>query len=136
MIDHETRRPAGTNLPAPFLRWLPAGSPDTEALPAVRHYLGRSLVAMVKSCGISIPTLACLVTTVIMNVRMKSYQATFLKHGRWWVGWSADVPGALTQGRTLEEAKANLRDAIRLMLEPADLKSLPKAKVIQERITV
>ncbi len=50
----------------------------------------------------------------------KSYQVTFLKRGRRWVGWSADVPGALTQGRTLEEAKANLRDAIRLMLEPAD----------------
>ncbi len=66
----------------------------------------------------------------------KTYRATFLKQGRWWIGWSADVPGALTQGRTLDEAKANLRDAIRLMLEPVDLKKLPKAKVVQERITV
>jgi len=66
----------------------------------------------------------------------KSYRATFLKQGRWWVGWSADVPGALTQGRTLDEAKSNLRDAIRLMLQPVDLKGLPKAKVVQERITI
>ena len=81
-------------------------------------------------------TLAWLATVGIINHMAKSYQASFLKRGRWWVGWSADVPGALTQGRTLASAKANLRDAIRLMLEPADLKSLPKAKVIQERITV
>ena len=74
--------------------------------------------------------------TAIIVYMPKSYRATFLKRGRWWIGWSADVPGALTQGRTLEEAKANLRDAIRLMLEPADLKMLPKAKVVQERITV
>ena len=90
---------------------------------------------MAQACGVSVPTLACLVAMGII-IFMKSYQATFLKRGRWWVGWSADVPGALTQGRTLAAAKANLRDAIRLMLEPTDLKSLPKAKVIQERITV
>jgi len=74
--------------------------------------------------------------TGIMVCMAKSYRATFLKRGRWWVGWSADVPGALTQGRTLDEAKANLRDAIRLMLEPADLKTLPKGRVVQERITL
>ena len=45
----------------------------------------------------------------------KSHRATFLKRKKWWVGWSEDVPGALTQGKTLTQAKANLRDAIRLM---------------------
>lgn len=62
------------------------------------------------------------------NVGMmrKSFRGTFLKRGRWWVGWSADVPGALTQGRTLEEAKENLRDAVRLMLEDVDLSRVPK----------
>lgn len=57
----------------------------------------------------------------------KTYNATFLKRDRWWVGWSEDVPGALTQGKTLTEAKANLRDAIRLMLSPADLDHIPRA---------
>jgi predicted RNase H-like HicB family nuclease len=66
----------------------------------------------------------------------KSYKATFLKRERWWVAWSEDVPGALTQGRTLAEAKANLRDAIRLMLEPADLDKIPKVRVIQDRVRV
>ncbi len=65
----------------------------------------------------------------------KTYSATFLKRDRWWVAWSQDVPGALTQGKTLAEAKANLRDAIRMMLQPlpAD-KKLPKVRVIQDRV--
>jgi predicted RNase H-like HicB family nuclease len=40
------------------------------------------------------------------------------------VAWSEDVPGALTQGRTLDEARENLKDAIRLMLEPCDCRAL------------
>ena len=66
----------------------------------------------------------------------KSYRATFLKRKAWWVAWSEDVPGALTQGRTLAEAKANLRDAIRLMLEPVKLDRLPKARIVQDRVRV
>lgn len=65
---------------------------------------------------------------------MKSYRATILKRRKWWVGWSEDVPGALTQGRTLAEAKANLRDAIRLMLAPVDLDALPKSSVVRTRV--
>lgn len=66
----------------------------------------------------------------------KTYEATFLKRDRWWVAWSEDVPGALTQGKTLAEAKANLRDAIRLMLRPIDTKKLPKVRVIRDRVRV
>ena len=70
-------------------------------------------------------------------IRMpKTYRATFLKRDRWWVAWSEDVPGALTQGRTLAEAKANLRDAIRLMLEPVNLDKIPKVRVVQDRVRV
>ena len=50
----------------------------------------------------------------------RKYQAHFLRRGRWWVAWTDDLPGALTQGRTLKEARENLKDAIALMLEPAD----------------
>lgn len=57
----------------------------------------------------------------------RQYRAHFLHRGKWWVAWTDDVPGALTQGRTLEEARENLKDAIALMLEPADVASLPKA---------
>ena len=66
----------------------------------------------------------------------KTYRATFLKRDRWWVAWSEDVPGALTQGKSLAEAKANLRDAIKLMLEPADVESLPKIRVVKDRVRV
>lgn len=55
----------------------------------------------------------------------KAYRATFLRRDNWWVAWTDDVPGAVTQGRTLEEARENLKDAIRLMLEPVDLEVLP-----------
>ena len=55
----------------------------------------------------------------------KSHRATFLKRDRWWVAWSEDVLGALAQGKTLAEAKANLCDAIRLMLEPVELENTP-----------
>ncbi len=65
---------------------------------------------------------------------MKTYTATFLKRDKWWVAWSEDVPGALTQGRTLAEARANLRDAMRLMLKPVDLDALPDAQVRREKI--
>ena len=59
---------------------------------------------------------------------MPQYRAGYLHRGRWWVAWSDDVPGALTQGETLEEARENLKDAIRMMLEPLDLSSLPPRK--------
>ncbi len=68
----------------------------------------------------------------------KSYKATFLRRDKWWVAWSEDVPGALTQGKTLTSAKANLRDAIRVMLRPVETDKLPKppARVVQGRVRV
>jgi hypothetical protein len=57
---------------------------------------------------------------------MKS-QANLIKNGKWWVGWTDDVPGALTQGATLEEARENLIDAVRMIREPVDLSKLPKS---------
>jgi predicted RNase H-like HicB family nuclease len=58
---------------------------------------------------------------------MAKYRASFLRREEWWVGWTDDVPGALTQGKTLEEARDNLRDAIRLMKEPVPVEELPDA---------
>jgi predicted RNase H-like HicB family nuclease len=69
---------------------------------------------------------------------MGKHRANFLHRGKWWVAWTDDVPGAVTQGRTLAEARENLKDAISLMLEPADLDALPPAstEVIQEIVEV
>lgn len=68
----------------------------------------------------------------------KAVRACFLQRGDWWIAWSDDVPGALTQGRTLEEARENLRDAIRLMLEPMDEARLPEpaGRLVEEVIVV
>ena len=59
--------------------------------------------------------------------RLHKYSANFLHRGKWWVAWTEDVPGALTQGRTLQEARENLKDAIALMLQPVDFDKLPEA---------
>jgi predicted RNase H-like HicB family nuclease len=58
--------------------------------------------------------------------RKRRYQAHFLHRGKWWIAWTDDVPGALTQGGTLDEARDNLKDAIALMLEPVDLSGSAK----------
>jgi predicted RNase H-like HicB family nuclease len=34
-----------------------------------------------------------------------------------YVAWAEEFPGALTQGETLDEARANLDDAVRLLIE-------------------
>src|SRR5437763_14099321 len=35
----------------------------------------------------------------------------------WFVGWVEEIPGAISQGRSLEECRVNLRDALTLMVE-------------------
>ena len=45
------------------------------------------------------------------------FTAVFERDGDWWVGYVLELPGANTQGATLEEARENLREAISLVLE-------------------
>lgn len=33
------------------------------------------------------------------------------------VGWVEEIPGAITQGRSLDECRRNLRDSLKLMVE-------------------
>ena len=35
----------------------------------------------------------------------------------WYVGWIEELPGAITQGATLDEARENLQEAVALVLE-------------------
>lgn len=49
-----------------------------------------------------------------MNVR---YTAVFEQVGDWWMAFAEELPGANTQGRTMEEARENLKEAIQLILE-------------------
>ena len=43
--------------------------------------------------------------------------AVFKEVPEGYIAWVEDLPGANTQGATLEEARENLREAIRLVLE-------------------
>ena len=63
-------------------------------------------------------------------------KATFVQDGKWWVAWTDDVPGALTQGATLDEARENLIDAVHCIQEPVDLARVPKSKVVVQEIEV
>ena len=48
---------------------------------------------------------------------MQSFTAVFQQRGKWWVGYVEELPGANTQGRTLREARENLKEAVQLILE-------------------
>jgi predicted RNase H-like HicB family nuclease len=43
--------------------------------------------------------------------------AAYKKVGDWWAAWVEEIPGVNTQGETLEEARENLKDALRMVLE-------------------
>ena len=68
----------------------------------------------------------------------RRYRASFLHRGKWWIAWTDDLPGALTQGRTLDEARENLKDAIAMMLEPVAPRNPPepRTKIVHETISV
>ncbi len=46
-----------------------------------------------------------------------SFTAVFKKVPEGYIGFVEQLPGANTQGATLEEARENLKEAIRLVLE-------------------
>ncbi len=48
---------------------------------------------------------------------MLSLTAVFEQDGDWWIGYVEELPGANTQGRSLEEVRENLLEAVQLVLE-------------------
>jgi predicted RNase H-like HicB family nuclease len=50
---------------------------------------------------------------------MNQYTAilTYCSEDGWWTATCAEVPAAITQGRSIEEARENLRDAIALVID-------------------
>ena len=45
------------------------------------------------------------------------FTAVYQKRGQWYVAYIEELPGVNTQGRTLKEARANLREALELIIE-------------------
>jgi predicted RNase H-like HicB family nuclease len=47
----------------------------------------------------------------------RKFTAVIEKHGRWYIAYVEEIPGVNTQGRTLTEARNNLKEALQLILE-------------------
>lgn len=48
---------------------------------------------------------------------MDRFTAIYQRDGDWWIGFVEELPGANTQGKTLDEARENLVEAVHLVLE-------------------
>jgi predicted RNase H-like HicB family nuclease len=58
--------------------------------------------------------------------------AVFKKVPEGYIAWVEDLPGANTQGATLEEARENLREAIRMVFEAN--RELAKSELAGEQV--
>ena len=75
----------------------------------------------------------------IVEVSMRNeFTAVIERDEDWYIGYCPEIPGANGQGRTIEECRANLADAIALILEDRredGLRGVP-ADAIRETVTV
>lgn len=70
---------------------------------------------------------------------LREFTAIYKKSGKWYLGWVEEIPGVNTQGKTLEETKENLKEALLLILETNKLinkKEVLKGKFIKESLSV
>lgn len=69
----------------------------------------------------------------------RQFTAIYKKSGKWYIGWIEEIPGVNTQGKTLEETKENLKEALLLILETnrfLNRKEVLKHKIIRESLSV
>jgi len=45
------------------------------------------------------------------------FRSVFEKRGKWYVAYVEEMPGVNTQGRTLAEARRNLKEALAMVIE-------------------
>ena len=67
------------------------------------------------------------------------YEEVPESEGGGYVAYAEELPGAITEGDTLEEARENLRDAIELLLEAnRELTGKPRLgqKILREKIKI
>jgi predicted RNase H-like HicB family nuclease len=58
-------------------------------------------------------------------VPVNKFTAIYERDGKWWLAYVEELPGANTQGATLEEARENLKEAVALLLETNRTKITP-----------
>ncbi len=67
----------------------------------------------------------------------REFTAVFEKRDKWYVAYVEEIPGVNTQGRTLNEARTNLKEALRLIIEAnRKLASKNRGRVRREAIAV
>ncbi len=65
--------------------------------------------------------------------------AVFENRGKFWIAYVEELPGANSQGATLDEARENLAEAVQLVLETNQelaRKEFEGKDVVREEITV
>lgn len=68
-----------------------------------------------------------------------AFTAVFEKVDDWYIGYVEELPGANTQGKTLQEVRENLREAVELILKSnreLAQRGLAGKEVIREEIRV
>ncbi len=68
-----------------------------------------------------------------------SFTAVFLRSPEGYIGFVEELPGANTQGATLEEARSNLKEAVRLVLranKQISARAYSHKRVIREKLEV
>jgi transcriptional regulator with XRE-family HTH domain len=102
----------------------------------LRHPRTSTLNKLAAGLGVSVQVLQGTVSQGTIGAYTAIYEPG---ENGWVVASCPDVPGAITQGRTIEEARDNLKDAIRLMRdvmrEDAE-KDLEGRNVLREIIEV
>lgn len=67
----------------------------------------------------------------------QKYTALYKKVGKWYAASVVEIPGVHTQGKTLQEAKENLADALKLVIETNRWLAFKESKkAIREYISV
>lgn len=70
---------------------------------------------------------------------MERFTAVYEFDGEWWIGYVEELPGANTQGRTLDEARDNLKDAVQLLIESnrQEIERLARGKrIVREELVI
>lgn len=67
------------------------------------------------------------------------FTAVFEKDGEWWIGYIEELPGANAQGKTMDEARENLKEAVALVIEAnveLTKQEIEGKEVIREELSV
>jgi len=68
----------------------------------------------------------------------QQFTAVYKKSGKWYLGWIEEIPGVNTQGKTLQEVKKNLKEALLLIIETNRFINMAEVgkKVLREPLAV